>query len=907
MRISSLLGAALFGTFATAAATSTPVQGSFVVELQDGETSEALYQTLSREDGLETQERRRFSSKLFNGASFLVSGAGGDSARLLDIIKSKPTVKAVWPVKAMTIDRGEDDKKNGGAVPAAQPLDIIYKRQTADGNSSDVDTFRPHIDTQIDMLHAKGIKGNGKRVAIIDSGVDWKHPALGGCFGPGCVIEGGWDFVGDADFEPGVDIPVEDPDPYDNCEGHGTHVTGIIVAQPNPYGFTGAAPGAKIRMYRAWNCHQKSNTEIYIAAFLRAFDEGADIISLSAGQDGGWEDEPWAMVASRIADAGVPVVVAVGNDGGAGMFYTLNPAAGRSVLGVGSVRNTLLPELVAAGSYSTAEQQNVTFALLQGTPTFPHEMTLPLWAVGNDTASINDACSPLSDNTPDLSDKLVLLRVPDSRATRCYPLDQAANILAKGGRYMAYYVPDNTSFNDQFVYAEGISGVLSVAPFQGAQWIDLLNRGIGVNVTVPGPSAPNTTLIELENKVSGGYMSTFTTWGPTNQLSLKPSVAAPGGSIFGTFPLALGGYRVLSGTSMACPLTAGAFALVGEVRGTMDPKLIAGLLESTAKPLVWFDGTNSYPDKLAPVAQQGAGIIRAFDAAYSKTTLSKANFPLNDTEHFVGTHQFTIENTGSDEATYALGHTRAPTQHTLMTTIDGSLLQDAFPNPMIDTWASLEFSQDSVTVPAGGSAQVEVTFTQPPTTNGLNATLLPIYGGYVNVNSTRGENLVIPYLGAAGSMRATPLLTSNAVYLANGYSTAPANRTYTLTRPSANSTLPIPGKSPNDDVTLPNVYYRLLLGTSIMHVDLVSLDDAKNVGPKTPTGIATMGAVAGWPLRHLSRTQQRAYFVGKLADSTVVPAGSYKIVLTALRVFGDQTKVEDWDFIETVPFNIEYK
>lgn len=74
-------------------------------------------------------------------------------------------------------------------------------------------------------------------------------------------------------------------------------------------------------------------------------------------------------------------------------------------------------------------------------------------------------------------------------------------------------------------------------------------------------------------------MSTFTTWGPTNQLSLKPSVAAPGGSIFGTFPLALGGYRVLSGTSMACPLTAGAFALVGEVRGTMDPKLIAGLLE----------------------------------------------------------------------------------------------------------------------------------------------------------------------------------------------------------------------------------------------------------------------------------------------------------------------------------------
>ncbi|KAI6381317.1 hypothetical protein MCOR25_001250 [Pyricularia grisea] len=904
MRISSLLGAALFGSFATAAATSTSVQGSFVVELQDGETPEALYQTLSSEDGLKTQERRKFSSKLFNGASFQVTGTKGDSSQLLNIIKSKPTVKAVWPVRAVTIDRGEDDKNN--TVTGDQPLDII-KRQTADGNSSDFDTFRPHVDTQISMLHAKGIKGNGKRVAIIDSGVDWKHPALGGCFGPGCLVEGGWDFVGDADFEPGVDVPVQDSDPYDNCEGHGTHVTGIIAAQANPYGFTGAAPGAKIRMYRAWNCHQKSDTDIYIAAFLRAFDEGADVISLSAGQDGGWEDEPWAMVASRIADAGVPVVVAVGNDGGAGMFYTLNPAAGHSVTGVGSVRNTLLPELVAAGSYSTAEQQNVTFALHQGTPTFPHEMTLPLWAVGNDTTSINDACSPLPDDTPDLSDKLVLLRVPDSRATRCYPIDQAANILAKGGRYMAYYVQSNDSFNDQFVYADGISGVLSVAPFQGAQWIDLLSRGVGINVTVPGPSAPNTTLIELENKVSGGYMNTFTTWGPTYELNLKPSIAAPGGSILGTFPVALGGYRVMSGTSMACPLAAASFALVGEVRGTMDPKLIASLIGSTSRPLVWFDGSTSYPDKLAPIAQQGSGIIQVFDAAYSKTTLSRANFALNDTEHFEGTQKFTIENTGSEEATYALGHTRAPTQHTLTTTSDGYLIQNTFPNPMVDTWASLQFSQDSVTVPAGGSAEVEITFTQPPVTNGLNASLLPIYGGYVNINSTRGENLVIPYLGAAGSMRSIPLLPSDAVYLANGYAPSPANRTYTLTKPSTNSTQSIPGKSPNDEVNLPNVYYRSLLGTSIMYAQVVSADDAKNTGPKSPTGIATMGDVDGWPLRHLSRTQQRAYFVGKLADGTVVPAGSYKIVLTALRVFGDESNVDDWDVLETVPFNLAYQ
>ncbi len=36
----------------------------------------------------------------------------------------------------------------------------------------------------IDKLHAAGIKGKGMKVAIIDTGVDYRHPSLGGGFGP---------------------------------------------------------------------------------------------------------------------------------------------------------------------------------------------------------------------------------------------------------------------------------------------------------------------------------------------------------------------------------------------------------------------------------------------------------------------------------------------------------------------------------------------------------------------------------------------------------------------------------------------------------------------------------------------------------------------------------------------------
>lgn len=82
--------------------------------------------------------------------------------------------------------------------------------------------------SNVDDLHSAGIKGKGVKIAVIDSGVDYRHPSLGGCFGEGCKISFGYDFVGD-DYT-GVSEPVPGPDPLTTCAegGHGTHVMGII-------------------------------------------------------------------------------------------------------------------------------------------------------------------------------------------------------------------------------------------------------------------------------------------------------------------------------------------------------------------------------------------------------------------------------------------------------------------------------------------------------------------------------------------------------------------------------------------------------------------------------------------------------------------------------------------------------
>lgn len=256
-------------------------------------------------------------------------------------------------------------------------------------------------------------------------------------------------------------------------------------------------------------------------------------------------------MASRIVEAGVPVVISEGNDGSAGLFLPSTPATGRGVAGAGASTNTHYPVLFSAAEYSVSGDDNATaheFGFLQGFPAFPRAMELPLWPVGNDSASTRDACDPLPDDTPDLADKLVLLRIPDNK--NCYPIDQGTNVAAKGGRFLMYYAQDNLTIDEQYIYADGIQGVAMVAPHQGAQWLDLLNRGEAVTVALPNPNTTTTRLEELENHVSGGYLADFTSWGPTWELAATPQFAAPGANILSTYLMNQGGYRVMSGTSM---------------------------------------------------------------------------------------------------------------------------------------------------------------------------------------------------------------------------------------------------------------------------------------------------------------------------------------------------------------------
>lgn len=417
---------------------NTIVPGAYVVEFVGGHDHISFYRSLAA-DGVDVSPRMNMSFKLFNGSSFSITSRIGHNS-IASKIAVMSSVKRIWPMRLYP-------------APTAEGLHVIdtpllnvnahghlskHGNATAGGKHSD----SPHLMTQVDRLHAAGYTGKGARIAIVDTGVDYHHPALGGCFGKGCLISGGYDLAGHS--YDGTSAPEPAPNPYDACDGHGTHVAGIIGARPNEMGFTGVAPGAALSMYKVFSCEGGSTTDdLLISAFNMAYDDGADIITASIGGAGGWSEAPWSAVVGRIVENGVPCTLAAGNGGWDGLWAPSSAADGKGVTAVSSFDNVRSPYLWYKGSYSTNSSTvepnsgpvSKSFGWLPGYPSFVENLTLPLYATSLNASVEDDACASLPPNTPDLSDSIVLIRMGKT----CSISDQVANVSVFNARYVLFY------------------------------------------------------------------------------------------------------------------------------------------------------------------------------------------------------------------------------------------------------------------------------------------------------------------------------------------------------------------------------------------------------------------------------------------------------------------------------------
>ncbi|HEU4920907.1 MAG TPA: S8 family serine peptidase [Candidatus Limnocylindrales bacterium] len=152
-------------------------------------------------------------------------------------------------------------------------------------------------------VHAAGVRGQGVRVAIIDTGIDYIHDDPDNS--PYVVDP---EFLGN--YAGGYDFANNDADPYDD-NGHGTHVAGILAAEKNGYLVAGVAPEVDLFALKILDANGEGDVSNLILALQWALDNDIDVVNMSLGTH---EISPALATAVSAAHAqGLLMVAASGN------------------------------------------------------------------------------------------------------------------------------------------------------------------------------------------------------------------------------------------------------------------------------------------------------------------------------------------------------------------------------------------------------------------------------------------------------------------------------------------------------------------------------------------------------------------------------------------------------------------
>ncbi len=536
------------------------------------------------------------------------------------------------------------------------------------------------------LVNSGVASGQGIRVAVLDTGVDYTHAAMGGegteeayedaaadtadtpVWPQGRVI-GGYDFVNG------------DPDPIDFGTSHGTHVSHSVL---------GLAPDAELYVYSV--CNSGCPGLAQLMALEAAMDpngdgdisDRVDVINMSLGGSfgttrGGAVQE----MLDKAALLGVISAISAGNDGPT-PFIVGGPSTTKNVMSVGAMTHPVVESNIISSSLNGADidagsagfgPQELDFTNANSTMAYPDEN--------------QDGCAEFGEGV-DFTDLVVLI---DRGA--CSFTSKVLNAQAKGAKFVI--IANNV---------EG-GGAMGLGGFDADVTIPSVGISMEDGLVIKDALMNETALtfsFTSELIATPGAIASFTSRGPSSDGWLKPEITAPGVAIMTAYPGGGDQLSPISGTSFSSPMTAGAMALLKEALPNRSALELKATLMNSANLDVTMEARSLNPDAaLAPISYIGAGLVdvekasmlsvAAWDKDTKQAALAYGMKNLSATT--VMTKTITIKNFSSEAKRYI------------------SSIHQRFADD--ESSGAVQFSLPPIVeVPAGGSVDVDVTLTVDP-------------------------------------------------------------------------------------------------------------------------------------------------------------------------------------------------
>ncbi|MGZ3795587.1 MAG: S8 family serine peptidase [Pseudobdellovibrionaceae bacterium] len=493
----------------------------------------------------------------------------------------------------------------------------------------------------VEAAYAQNIHGEGMKVGIIDTGIDYTHhmflgegtkdsytnnnPALPNPAFPNKKVVGGIDLVG-TDYDSASSnfakhIPVPDLNPLDEA-GHGTHVAGTVAGIGDDINtYSGVAPAASLYAIKVFGSKGSTSDEVVIAALEYAadptadlsFKEQMDVVNLSLGSGYGNPHTLYNTAVKNLVRGGTVVVASAGNSGDKS-YITGSPAVVDDAISVASSVDNMNQNIIFPTVQFIFNNQVLNAESSEGTITKPLE-EIPVLKGEVITVGLADA-----DFAPALKDqikgKVALVdrgHVPFSEKIQ----------RAQDAGAIAVIMVNNTDGDPIAMGGDGQFNIPGV----------MITKAAGMEIKDHLAAGPVTVDFKSTAKVDKSWLidtiSDFSSRGPRSEDGMiKPEIAAPGTNIISAERG--GGEKgvIMSGTSMAGPHIAGVMALLKQKYQDLNAQELKSILMGHGKVI-------ADKNKITyPVSRQGAGRVQVADSVNAKlvTVPASLSFGITDIE-----------------------------------------------------------------------------------------------------------------------------------------------------------------------------------------------------------------------------------------------------------------------------------